>query len=137
LASTLTAIIMWWTYPVFVFYKIFRGRSFDFDFDKIEERGKVYNWKMGLVYHYWEEDRYQTLFGSYITHVVDFWVGVIGFVPLVLAQPIYWGIVLFEFVWKWSTADFWVRTFTPWSEKNYETFALWFSQAEKKGIMKF
>ena len=82
MATTLTAIIMAVTYPVFVFYKVFRGRSFDYDFDKIDDRGKVFNWKMGLVYHYWEDDRYQTLFASFITWMIDICVGMIGIIPL-------------------------------------------------------
>jgi len=43
MALTTTAIIMWWTYIPFVFYKIFRGRSFDFDFDELDDEGKKYS----------------------------------------------------------------------------------------------
>jgi hypothetical protein len=137
MATTLTAIIMFFTFPVFVFYKIFRGRSFDFDFDKIDERGKVYNWKMGLVWHYWKDDRYQTLFAAGITWFIDGCVAALGLVPLIGLQFVYWPMFLYEFVMKWSTADFWLRTFTPWSEKNYETPSLWWSQAEKRDVMDF
>jgi hypothetical protein len=84
MATTTTAIMMFFTYPVFVFYKIFRGRSFDFDFDKIDDRGKVYNWKMGLVWHYWKDDRYQTLFASFITWIIDGCVAAVGLVPLIV-----------------------------------------------------
>lgn len=62
MATVLTAMIMWWSYPVFIFYKFFRGRSFDFDFDEIMDEGKKLSQKQGLVYHYWGESRYQTLF---------------------------------------------------------------------------
>lgn len=127
-------MIMWWTYPVFIFYKFFRGRSFDYDFDAEDERGKVYSVKMGIVYHYWKTQRYQTLFQSYKSHVIDFWVGVIGFLPWVLGNIVYWPIFFADFVWRWSTLDFWWRTFTPWSEKNFECFALWFSQAEIRDV---
>ena len=45
MAITTTAMLMWWTYPVFLFYKFFRGRSFDVDFEELDEEGKKYSQK--------------------------------------------------------------------------------------------
>lgn len=44
-ALVLNSIIMWWTYPVFFVYQFLRKRSLDYDFDDMDERGKVYNVK--------------------------------------------------------------------------------------------
>lgn len=114
LALVTTAMLMWWTYPVFVVYKIFRGKSFDFDFDELAEEGKKLSNKQGVVYHYWKDDRYQTMFASYKTHVIDFWVGVLGFVPWLIINVIYWPYLLImgltapmRFAW---------RALTPWDE---------------------
>jgi hypothetical protein len=58
MAKVTTSLVMWWTYPVFLFYKFFRGRTFDFDFDELEEEGKKLSIKQGVVYHYWGDSRY-------------------------------------------------------------------------------
>lgn len=90
MALTTTAMLMWWSFPVFVGYKFFRGRSFDFDFDEIEEEGKKYSNKQGLVYHYWGDSRYQTWFGAYKVHVKDFWLGILGVIPWIILNIVYW-----------------------------------------------
>jgi len=125
MALTTTAMIMWWSYPVFIVYKFFRGRSFDFDFDEIEEEGKKLSNKQGVVYHYWGDSRYQGWFASYKTHVKDFWLGLLGFLPWVIINVVYWpslgiNILILPLTISW-------KLLTPWKEKDNEDIFLWFS----------
>jgi len=62
MATVLTSMIMWWTYPMFVVYSFVRGSSFDYDFDELTEDGYRFSMKQGLVYHYFGDSRYQTFF---------------------------------------------------------------------------
>lgn len=90
MALTTTALLMWWSWPVFVFYKVTRGRSFDFDFDELDAEGKKYSNKQGIVYHYFGDSRYQTLGQAYKVHWKDFLLGLFGFIPWLILNVIYW-----------------------------------------------
>jgi hypothetical protein len=114
MALTTTAILMWWTFPVFVFYKFTRGRSFDFDFDELDEEGKKYSNKQAVVYHYWKDDRYQTWFGAYKTHWKDAMLAAVGFIPWLILNVIYFpyrGIMILS-----APIRFTWRALTPWDE---------------------
>jgi hypothetical protein len=93
MALTTTAMLMWWSFPVFCFYKFFRGRSFDFDFDELDEEGKKYSNKQAVVYHYWGDSRYQTWFAAYKTHWKDFFLGLLGVIPWVILNVVYWPAI--------------------------------------------
>jgi len=132
MALTTTALAMYWSWPVFVVYKFFRGRSFDFDFDEIEEEGKKYSNKQGLVYHYWGDSRYQTWVAAYIVHCKDAALALVGVIPWIILNVIYWpamGINLLLFPVFAA-----VRLITPWKEQEYENAYLWFSGAVEAGI---
>lgn len=132
MALTTTAIVMWWTFPVFVFYKFTRGRSFDFDFDELDEEGKKYSNKQGIVYHYFGDSRYQTWMQAIKVHWKDFWLGLLGVIPWLILNVIYWPVkglllLLAPVIFSWSLI-------TPWKEKEHEDMYLWFSGAVDAGI---
>lgn len=132
MALTTTALIMWWTFPVFVFYKFTRGRSFDFDFDELDAEGKKYSNKQGIVYHYFGDSRYQTWMQAIKVHWKDFWLGLLGVIPWLILNVVYWpakGILLLlaPVLFSWSLI-------TPWKEKEMEGAFLWFSGAVDAGI---
>lgn len=122
---------------MFLVYQFFRGRSLDYDFDELDERGKVYNIKQGMTYHYWEDERYQTLLSSYITHVKDFWVGVLGFIPFLFSAIVALGIWAYDFLYTWTGFGLFWEGFTFWDQDLYETFALYFSKAPRKGVYSY
>jgi hypothetical protein len=131
MALTTTAMLMWWSYIPFIFYKFFRGRSFDFDFDELDEEGKKYSNKQGLVYHYWGDSRYQTFMGSLKTNMVDLVVGCLGFIPWLILNVVYWptygiSILILPLTISW-------KLLTPWNEKQMESPLLWYSKAVKNG----
>lgn len=123
---------MWWTYPVFLFYKFFRGRSFDFDFDELDAEGKKYSNKQGIVYHYFGDAYNQTLFDSVIVHWKDFWLGLLGFPGLIVVSIIYWSEIAYNIV-LFPVYAFWYAL-TPWKEKQGEGFLIWFSGAVEAGV---
>ena len=83
---------------MFLFYKFFRGRSFDFDFDELDAEGKKYSNKQGIVYHYFGDAYNQTLFDSLIVHWKDFWLGLLGFPGLIVVSIIYWSEIAYNIV---------------------------------------
>lgn len=132
MALTSTALIMWWSYPAFLVYKFFRGRSFEYDFDEIQDEGKKLSIKQGTVYHYWGDSRYQTYMGSYQTHVRDFWLALIGSIPWLLLNVIYLVYIILKVVLLPVTL-IWKRV-TPWNEKTFESPLLWWSGAVEAGL---
>jgi len=52
MALTLTALIMSSTYSNFLWYKLWRGSTFNYDFEQIEKDGYILSIKQGLVWHY-------------------------------------------------------------------------------------
>lgn len=132
LALTSTAIIMWWSYPVFLFYKIFRGGSFDFDFDELEAEGKKLSNKQAFVYHYYGDSKTQSFFESYKVHIKDFLLGLFGFFPWIIMSLSYtmmfwYPIILFPIYKAWEL-------FTPWDEQTWESPLLWYSGAVEAGV---
>lgn len=132
MALTTTAILMWWSWPVFVFYKFTRGRSFDFDFDELDEEGKKYSNKQGIVYHYFGDSRYQTWMQAYKVHWKDFLLGLFGCIPWLILNVLYWpafgiSILIFPLTVSW-------RLLTPWKEQEWESGLMWYSQAVEAGI---
>jgi len=140
MGKTTTAVLMWWSYPVFLIYRFFRKRSFDFDFDEIEEEGKRFSNKQGLVYHYWGDARNQGLIDSYIVHVKDFWTGVIFGIPWLLVSIIYFPVSwISTLLWPFIapirfTITTFIKAFTPWKENDGETFILWWTKAIDLGL---
>jgi hypothetical protein len=131
MALTTTAILMWWTFIPFAIYKVFRGRSFDFDFDELDEEGKKYSNKQGLVYHYWGDSRYQGWMAAIKTNIRDLFVGGLGFIPWLILNVLYWpswaiSILILPLTLTWNL-------FTPWNEKQMESPLLWFSKAVEGG----
>lgn len=133
-ALVLNSILMWWTYPIFLIYQFLRGRSLRYDWEELEEKNKVFNIKQGLTYHYWGDSRYQTLLSSYITHVKDFWVGVLGFIPFIFTSIGALAMMAYDFLYTWTGFGLFWEGFTFWDQDLHETFALYFSKAPRKGV---
>lgn len=136
-ALVLNSILMWWTYPIFIVYQFFRGRSLRYDWEELDEKNKVYNIKQGLTYHYWEDSRNQGFIDSYITHIKDFWVGVLGGIPFIISSLISVGIIIYEFLYTWTGFGLFWEGFTFWDQDLHESFALYFSKAPRKDVFDY